>query len=96
MIPSDPIVWRKDVPPELKKHLKEFFLTYGKKDAREAEILRKITFSGFVESSNAQLKPIRQLELFKDRTRIAADAKLPEAERKTRLSDIDRNLAELK
>jgi phosphonate transport system substrate-binding protein len=37
--------------------------------------------SRFQPSTNAQLVPIRQLELFKDRNKIEADAALPAAEK---------------
>ncbi len=96
MIPSDPMVWRRDLNPEMKKRLKDFFLAYAKSDSREREIARKITFAGFVDSSNAQLKPIRQLELFKEKTKIAGDAAMAAPERQQKLAEIDRKLAELK
>lgn len=52
--------------------------------------------SGFKPSSNAQLMPIRQLDLFGKRNRIEGDATLADADKKTRLADIDRQLALLK
>ena len=52
-------------------------------------------YSGFKESTNDQLIPIRQLELFKDRVKIENDAQYS-AEEKTRLlADIDKKLAAL-
>ena len=54
--------------------------------------MKALIWSGFKESSNAQLIPIRQLELFRDRTKIANDEGIPEAEKKAKLTDIDAKL----
>ena len=62
----------------------------------DKEVLSKIyNYSGFQESTNDQLTPIRQLELYKDRVKIENDANY-NAEEKTRLlADIDKKLAAL-
>jgi phosphonate transport system substrate-binding protein len=52
--------------------------------------------SGFKPSSNAQLTPIRQIDLFGKRNKIEADSTLAEADKKARLADIDQQLASLK
>jgi len=96
LIPSDPLVWRKDLDPAVKAKIKSFVLGYGKSDAHEKMVLKNIyDYSGFRESSNAQLIPIRQLEMFKDRSKVASDTTLSEDERKAKLSQIDAKLAEL-
>jgi len=95
LIPRDPLVWRKDLPEDAKKKIKEFVVSYGK-DAREKEILKNMyRLAGFRDSSDAQLLPIRQLELFKDRRKIENDANMTEAEKKPKLAGIDAKLAEL-
>lgn len=95
LIPRDPLVWRKDLPEDAKKKIKEFVVSYGK-DAREKEILKNMyRLAGFKDSSDAQLLPIRQLELFKDRRKIESDANMTEAEKKPKLAEIDAKLAEL-
>jgi phosphonate transport system substrate-binding protein len=95
LIPRDPLVWRKDLPEDAKKKIKEFFVSYGK-DAREKEILKNMyRLAGFRDSSDAQLLPIRQLELFKDRRKIENDANMTEAEKKPKLAEIDAKLADL-
>lgn len=94
LIPSDPLVWREDLDPAIKKQLRDFFLSYGK-DAREKEILAKLTYSGFHPSSNLQLVPIRQLELARERGLIEADDKFSPQERQAKLKDIDDKLAML-
>lgn len=95
LIPSDPMLWRKDLDPEVKRKVKAFFLAYGKSDARQKEVLAKLNYSAFVESNNDQLKPIRQLEFFRERTRIAGDERMSAAEKQTKLAELDRKLAEL-
>ena len=94
LIPSDPMVWRKDLDADAKKKLKDFMLGYGK-DAREKEIMRVLTWSGFVASDNSQLLPIRQLELVRDRTKTENDANLSADEKAKKLRDIDQRLNEL-
>ena len=95
LIPNDPIVWRKDLDPAVKAKVKSFLIGYGKTDA-DKEVMSKIyNYSGFKESTNDQLIPIRQLELYKDRVKIENDAQYS-AEEKTRLlADIDKKLATL-
>jgi phosphonate transport system substrate-binding protein len=97
LIPLDPLVMSKNLPEATKAKIKTFFYNYAKTDAREKEIVMKISkLSGFKPSTNDQLKPIRQLELFSQRNKIDADATLSDAEKKTKLADIDQKLAALK
>jgi phosphonate transport system substrate-binding protein len=97
LIPSDPFVWRKDLDPAVKAKLKGFILNYAKTDEQEKTILKNIyNYGGFRESSNDQLVPIRQLELFKDRSKIENDTALDAATRARQLADIDARLAALK
>ncbi len=97
LIPLDPLVMRKDLPEATKTKLRNFFYNYGKTDAREKAIIMKISkLAGFKESTNAQLIPIRQLDLFGQRNKVEADTTLSEADRMNRLADIDKKLAALK
>ncbi|MBL8362032.1 MAG: phosphonate ABC transporter substrate-binding protein [Rubrivivax sp.] len=97
LIPSDPFVWRKDLDPSVKSRLKAFVLGYAKTDPQEKAILKNIyNYGGFRDSSNDQLIPIRQLELFKDRSKVENDAALDAAARAKALADIDARLAALK
>ncbi|MDO9277959.1 MAG: phosphonate ABC transporter substrate-binding protein [Polaromonas sp.] len=96
LIALDPLVMRKDMPAATKAKLKQFFYSYGKTDSREKEVLMKISkLSGFKESSNSQLLPIRQLDLFSKRTKIASDSVISEAAKKEQLAAIDKQLAAL-
>ena len=95
LIPNDPIVWRKDLDPAVKAKVKSFLIGYGKTDA-DKEVLKNIyNYSGFKESTNDQLTPIRQLELFKDRVKIENDAQYSAEEKARMLADIDKKLAAL-
>jgi len=95
LIPRDPLVWKKDLPADTKDAIKKFILGYGK-DAREKEILKGMQqIAGFRESTDMQLVPIRQLELYKDRIKIETDEKMAAAEKSSKLADIDKKLADL-
>ena len=95
LIPRDPLVWRKDLPADLKKKIQDFMVGYGKDD-REKEILKNMyRLAGFRASTDAQLLPIRQLELFKDRLKYENDINMSETDKKARLAEIDIKLAEL-
>ena len=96
LIPSDPLVIRKDMAEPLKGKVKDFFYNYGKGSQQEKDNLYKLSkLSSFKLSTNSQLIPIRQLELFKDRNKIDADASLAAADKQSKLADIDRQLAAL-
>ncbi|MDP3829203.1 MAG: phosphonate ABC transporter substrate-binding protein, partial [Polaromonas sp.] len=91
LIPLDPLVMRKDLPDASKAKLKDFFYAYGKGGQQEKDVLMKISkLSAFKPSTNAQLIPIRQLELFKERNKFEADANLPAADKQAKVAEIDR------
>ena len=97
LIPSDPFVWRKDLDQESKDKIRKFVLEYAKNNPAEKEVLKNIyNYAGFRASTDAQLNPIRQLELFKDRQKVEADASLTDADKKKKLADIDTALAKVK
>ncbi len=96
LIPSDPFVWRKDLDATTKAKIRNFVLNYAKTDEAEKAVLKNIyNYGGFRESTNAQLIPIRQLELFRERRKTESDEKLSDAEKKTKFTEIDGKLAEL-
>lgn len=99
LIASDPIVWRRDLDPELKAKLKAFFVAYGSSGPSAAEergrLLHIQKWIGFRESSNAQLLPIRQLELFREKGKLEGDTVMAPAEKQAKLAEINRKLAEL-
>jgi phosphonate transport system substrate-binding protein len=95
LIARDPLVWRKDLPADLKARIRTFVVGYGK-TPREKEILKNMyRLSGFRASSDAQLIPTRQLELAKDRAKFLADEHMSEADKNARVAEIDAKLAAL-
>jgi phosphonate transport system substrate-binding protein len=97
LIPSDPLVWRKDLDPAVRERIRTFVLGYAKNDAAEREILKNIyNYAGFRASNNDQLIPIRELELARDRARLVNDEKLSSADKAKALANIDARLAALR
>ncbi|MEA5581484.1 phosphonate ABC transporter substrate-binding protein [Nodularia harveyana UHCC-0300] len=76
VIPSDPIAYRKDLPEDVKKKLRNFFHSY--KDTR---ILAPFKWAGFVPAQDKTWNAIRELDIAK---------KILELENKPNLSNTDR------
>ena len=103
IIPSDPIVWRKDLSDDDKTKLKAFFLGYGteragftaEQVAAEKAILAGLQWSNFKASTDDQLIPIRQLDLFKKKSKIMADDSLSADEKAKQVAEIDEKLKAL-
>jgi phosphonate transport system substrate-binding protein len=96
LIPLDPLVMHKDLPEATKAKIKTFFYNYAKTDPNEKAVIMKLSkLSGFKPSTNAQLLPIRQLDLFGKRNKIESDTALSEADKLAKLAEIDKLLAAL-
>ena len=96
LIPLDPLVMRKDLPETTKAKVRDFFYTYGQGGQDEKDALMKLSkLSGFKASTNNQLTPIRQLELFKSRNKVEADAGMAADTKQVKLAQIDKQLATL-
>jgi phosphonate transport system substrate-binding protein len=65
-IPEDPLVWRKDLDPGLKKQIADFMFSYGVGDtpeaARQRAILARIQTLPFVRADDTHLLPVREME----------------------------------
>jgi phosphonate transport system substrate-binding protein len=94
IIPADPIVWRKDMDPALKAKIAKFFLDYGANEEQK-KVLVGINVQRFVASTDAQLLPVRQVALFKDRTKIEQDEAFNADEKAKKIAEIDAKLREL-
>jgi len=97
LIPSDPMVWRKDLSDEVKQKIYYFVMQYGRfgdvaKVKREREILANLSdgWGPFLASSNAQLLDVRQIEAFK------AKIKAQNAGDEAAVAAADAELAKLK
>ncbi len=96
LIPLDPLVMRKDLPEAAKAKIRSFFYTYGQGSQKEKDNLMKLSkLSMFKESSNRQLIPIRQLELFREKTKLESDVAMAPAEKQGKLAEVNRKLADL-
>ena len=96
LIPLDPLVMRKDLPESTKQSIKDFFFTYGSGGQQEKDALMKLSkLSGFKASTNAQLIPIRQLELFKEKNKVETDTGMAATEKASKIAEIDQKLAAL-
>ena len=94
LIPADPIVWRKNLSEDVKKKINDFFTNYGD-DEKELAVLAGLQWGKFRASNDDQLLPIRQLELFKERSQVAVDTTMSAAEKQARLKEIDAGLEKL-
>ncbi|WP_118184806.1 phosphonate ABC transporter substrate-binding protein [Paraburkholderia phosphatilytica] len=96
LIPSDPLVWRKDLPQDTKDKLRKFFLNYAKTDPHEKAVMANITgYSGFAAASDAQLQPIREITLFQQKQQIQNDTHLSDSDRKEQMAAVDAKIAAL-
>ncbi|MBG4834622.1 phosphonate ABC transporter substrate-binding protein [Pseudomonas aeruginosa] len=94
LIPGDPLVWRNNLSDEQKNKLRDFFFKYGA-NAEQKKVLADLQWSKFQPSDDDQLLPIRQLELFKQRTDGANNANLGAEEKAAKLKALDEELAKL-
>jgi phosphonate transport system substrate-binding protein len=66
VLPEDPIIWRKDLDPDVKEKLRQFFLTYGQGDGEDAVKQRanmaKVHIGGFKAADDTHLLPVREME----------------------------------
>lgn len=87
-LPTDSLIWRKDLDPAVKETLRQFFLTYGQGDSaqagRQKAALAALELGGFEPADEGHLLPIREMEATKqwleakttrDPARIAAAAR---------------------
>jgi phosphonate transport system substrate-binding protein len=96
LIPNDPIVWRKDLPEDLKAKIKAYFVNYGKTEQERKIIAEVHEWGSFKESNNNQLNPIRQIELFKQKVKLENDDKTNAEEKSIKLAKINADLKELR
>lgn len=94
LIPSDPIMWRKDLDQDTKDKLYRFFLSYGRlgtpEEVAEArKVLAGLQWAPFKPSSDAQLYPIRVLQISKDISKILNDDKLSDAEKQAQVKELE-------
>ncbi|MCW5697550.1 MAG: phosphonate ABC transporter substrate-binding protein [Bauldia sp.] len=94
LIPSDPIVWNKDLEDEVKNALLRFFMSYGRVGTPEEiaaarEILAALGWAPFRPSSDAQLYPIRIMDFTRAVFTAEADATLSDAARASTIAELE-------
>jgi phosphonate transport system substrate-binding protein len=100
LIPGDPLVYRKDLPADVKTKIRGFFLAYGTPaagtgwEAQKAN-LAALSYGPIQASDNRQLLPIRQIMFFRDKIKIQDDANLSAGDKQQRIAEIDAKLAEI-
>jgi phosphonate transport system substrate-binding protein len=66
LIPEDPLLWRKDLDPALKKKISDFMFSYGVGDspeaARQREVLKRLQTGPFGRADNSHLTTVREME----------------------------------
>ena len=100
LIPSDPLVWRKDLNPETKAKLYTFIMSYGRLGTPEEvaaarKVLDGLQWAPFRPSSNAQLYPIRQLAINKEIMKIEGDDKLSAGEKQSKVAELKKEFAKI-
>lgn len=101
LIPSDPITYRADLSADLKNTIQAFFLSYGRlgPDAEEErEVLANMTdgLGPYRASTNAQLYPIRELDLYSQILKLENDERMDEAERQERIEELEAELERIR
>lgn len=94
LIPSDPIVWDKRIDQATKDKLLRFFMTYGRSGAPDAvahqrEILAGLQWAPFRPSSDAQLYPIRILQVSKKIFETQGDTTLSDADKAAKIKELE-------
>jgi phosphonate transport system substrate-binding protein len=100
LIPSDPLVWRKDLDEETKRKVYTFVMSYGRQGptedvVRAREVLKALNWAPFAPSSDAQLYPIRIMEITRAVAKIQGDDKLSADEKKAELAKLEAQRAQI-
>jgi phosphonate transport system substrate-binding protein len=99
LIPSDPLVWRKDLDRELKSRIKAFVLGYGRNEANkehELQVLAALDLAPYWDSSNKQLIPIREIKYANEKMKVGNDQNINIAAKEEKLKNIDAKIAEVR
>nr|WP_315237383.1 phosphate/phosphite/phosphonate ABC transporter substrate-binding protein [uncultured Albidiferax sp.] len=87
LIPQSPLLWKASLPPDLKKAIQKFVTGFGTSKPEEQRILLAVNgLSRFRPSSNRQLVPIADLEMFKTRQAIDNDKTQSASDRQQRIN----------
>jgi phosphonate transport system substrate-binding protein len=87
-IPEYPLIWRLALPLATRKKAQDFIVSFGK-TGEEKQMLREMNnLTGFRKSSNLQLVPIADLEMFNARQRLINDKQISAEERTHKIEEV--------
>jgi len=100
LIPSDPLVWRKDLDAATKKRIADWLFSYGASGKAEADAKAKAVLAGlqwapFKKSDNNQLLPIRQMEVNRAILKLKADEKVAAGDKEAKLAQLQKEFDQL-
>jgi phosphonate transport system substrate-binding protein len=87
LIPGDPIVYRSDLPADIKQKLQNFFHNY-----KDAEVLTPFEIAGFVKAEDKEWDTIRELEIAKKIQEIQAKENISESEKQQQIAELQKQL----
>jgi phosphonate transport system substrate-binding protein len=87
-IPESPLVWRLTLPLATRKKAQDFIVSFGQTDAERQTLQDMNNLTGFRKSSNLQLVPIADLEMFNARQRLMNDPQLSAQDRTQKIDEI--------
>ena len=94
LIPSDPIVWRKDLDADVKTKLYTWVMSYGRIGTPEdiaaaRKVLAGLGWAPMTPSNDNQLLPIRILEANKSMMKVKGDDKVSAVEKASKVAAIE-------
>jgi phosphonate transport system substrate-binding protein len=96
VIPQSPLLWKVTLPAELKRKILQFTVSYGTSSTEERAVLEKLNdLTGFRKSSNRQLVPVADIEMFKARQAINNDPSVTGVEKARRIDEVIRRSSRL-
>lgn len=100
VIPSDPLVWRKDLPADTKTKLATWVLSYGRTgtpadNEKARKVLEALQWLPLNPSTDRQLLPIRKLEANKELLKVQADEKLAAQDKAAKIEKLIAEIAKI-
>jgi phosphonate transport system substrate-binding protein len=86
-IPESPLVWRMALPLATRKKAQDFIVSFGKTGEEKQMLIEMNNLTGFRKSSNLQLVPIADLEMFNARQRLTNDKQLSAEDRAQKIEE---------
>ncbi|MGH1392866.1 MAG: phosphonate ABC transporter substrate-binding protein [Trichormus sp.] len=90
LIPSDPIVYRRDLPADIKQKFQNFFYNY-----KDAKVLEPFEIAGFVQADDKVWHTIRELEIAKKIQETQAKENLSEQDKQQKIAELNQQLKEI-